>query len=112
MRIVRLMHRYLVRHTFPGLIVPHCDRITDAVAGVYLGPLCRQVTASFGRHCAQAWAPIVRSIQEARQGQLLEPEREKAYHDAWQRLPSFQNYFLEVLAARGIDANAIREGGS
>jgi hypothetical protein len=72
----------------------------------------RKVPDAFEQHCSRDWAPIVRGIQAARQGSLSEPECEDAYHRACRDLTAFQNYFLEVLAARGIDANAISEGGS
>ena len=67
----------------------------------------RGVPDAFEQHCANAWAPIVRGIQEARQGQLLEPERGKAYHAACQGLTSFQNHFLGVLADRGVNVSTI-----
>ena len=43
MRIVRFLHRHLVRQTMPVPAVGYYDRLIESVAGIYLQPFCEEV---------------------------------------------------------------------
>lgn len=43
MRILRLLHRYVVRQTMPSLAVGYYDRLIESVSSLYLQPFCEEV---------------------------------------------------------------------
>ena len=47
MRLVRLLHRLLVRQTMPAMAVAYYDQLVDAVAGIYLEPFRDEVLRAF-----------------------------------------------------------------
>ena len=43
MKLVRLLHRFLVRQAMPAAAIRYYERLSDAVAGFYLAPLCDDI---------------------------------------------------------------------
>ena len=47
MRIIRLLHRALVRQSMPAAAVPYYARLADAAADLYLTPVCQAIEEAF-----------------------------------------------------------------
>ncbi len=64
----------------------------------------REVPAAYERHVGGVWNELVQRVQDARASAIDELEKLQIHMSACQKLTEFQNYFLNRLASKGIDA--------